>query len=288
MSALTAAVQDGMVVTRRNLIKIKRIPDLLIFSSIQPIMFVLLFAYVFGGAIDIPGVDYKEYLMAGIFTQTVAFGGGLTAIGLADDMQKGIIDRFRSLPMARSAVLVGRTTSDLLNNVLVVVIMSICGLIVGWRIRDGVLNAIAAYVLLLAFSYALSWVFAVIGLSVRSVEVAQSAGFIWLFPLTFMSNAFVATASLPSVLQPVAEWNPLSAVVAATRELFGNQGRVPTDAAFPMQHPVLVSVFWIVLLLVIFVPLSVRAGLPRERRSQPVKGFASTISTAMSLPLGAV
>jgi ABC-2 type transport system permease protein len=257
VSGLTAAAQDGLVVTKRNLIKIKRIPDLLIFSSIQPIMFVLLFAYVFGGAIDIPGVDYKEYLMAGIFTQTVAFGGGLTAIGLADDMQKGIIDRFRSLPMARSAVLVGRTTSDLLNNVLVVVIMSICGLIVGWRIRDGILNALAAYVLLLAFSYALSWVFAVIGLSVRSVEVAQSAGFIWLFPLTFLSNAFVATESLPKVLQPIAEWNPLSAVVAATRELFGNEALPMQDPSFPMQHPVLVAVFWIVLLLVVFVPLSV-------------------------------
>jgi ABC transporter DrrB family efflux protein len=258
MSVMTEALQDGMVVTKRNLIKIKRIPDLLIFSSIQPIMFVLLFAYVFGGAIKTPGVDYKEYLMAGIFTQTVAFGGGLTAIGLADDMQKGIIDRFRSLPMARSAVLVGRTTSDLLNNVLVVVIMSICGFIVGWRIRDGFLNAVVAYALLLGFSYALSWVFAVIGLSVRSVEVAQSAGFIWLFPLTFLSNAFVATESLPSWLAPVAEWNPVSSIVAASRDLFGNEGGTVTpDAAFPMHHPVLVSLFWIVLLLVIFVPLSV-------------------------------
>jgi ABC-2 type transport system permease protein len=259
VSALTAAIADGMVVTRRNLIKIARIPDLLIFSSIQPIMFVLLFAYVFGGAISPPGVDYKEFLMAGIFTQTVAFGGGLTAIGLADDMQKGIIDRFRALPMARSAVLVGRTTSDLLNNVLVVVIMSICGLIVGWRIREGFLSAVAAFVLLLAFSYALSWVFALIGLSVRSVEVAQSAGFIWLFPLTFLSNAFVPADTLPGFLKPVAEWNPVSAIVAATRDLFGNTGgTVTADAAFPMQHPVAVSVFWIVLLLVVFVPLSVR------------------------------
>jgi ABC-2 type transport system permease protein len=259
VTAVVEALQDGMVVTKRNLIKIKRIPDLLIFSSIQPIMFVLLFAYVFGGAIEVPGVDYTEFLMAGIFTQTVAFGGGLTAIGLADDMQKGIIDRFRSLPMARSAVLVGRTTSDLLNNVLVVVIMSICGLIVGWRINNGFWSALAAYALLLSFSYALSWVFAVIGLSVRSVEVAQSAGFIWLFPLTFLSNAFVPTETLPTWLQPVAEWNPVSSVVAATRELFGNTGGMPPASdAFPMQHPILVSTFWIILLLAIFVPMSVR------------------------------
>ncbi|MBA3620119.1 MAG: ABC transporter permease, partial [Acidothermales bacterium] len=162
MSALAQAAADGMVVTKRNLIKIKRIPDLLIFSSIQPIMFVLLFAYVFGSAINVPGVDYKEFLMAGIFTQTVAFGSALTAVGLADDLQKGIIDRFRSLPMARSAVLVGRTTSDLLNNVLVVVIMSVCGLLVGWRIREGLLSAVAAYALLLLFAYAMSWVSATI------------------------------------------------------------------------------------------------------------------------------
>ena len=196
MSALGYAAVDGWVVTKRNLTKIKRLPDLLIFSTIQPIMFVLLFAYVFGGAIKIEGVNYREYLMAGIFTQTVAFGAAITSIGLADDLQKGIIDRFRSLPMSRSAVLVGRTTSDLLNNGLVVIVMSICGLLVGWRIHTDVARGIAGFALLFAFGYAMSWISATIGLSVKSVEVAQSAGFIWLFPLTFLSNAFISTDQL--------------------------------------------------------------------------------------------
>src|SRR4051812_13447982 len=145
MSTVALALTDGWVVTKRNLIKIKRIPDLLIFSTVQPIMFVLLFAYVFGGAIKVDGVNYREFLMAGIFTQTVTFGSGITAIGLADDLQKGIIDRFRSLPMSRAAVLLGRTTSDLLNNVFVVFIMVLCGLLVGWRIHTSVLEAIGGF-----------------------------------------------------------------------------------------------------------------------------------------------
>jgi ABC transporter DrrB family efflux protein len=258
MTALAEGLIDGWVVAKRNLIKIKRIPDLLIFSTLQPIMFVLLFAYVFGGAISIPGVDYKEYLMAGIFTQTVAFGSGITAIGLADDLQKGIIDRFRSLPMSRAGVLVGRTTSDLLNNMLVLVIMVICGLIVGWRIHTDALQATAGFVLLLTFGYAMSWIAAVIGLSVRSVEVAQSAGLIWLFPLTFLSNAFVTSSSLPDWLQPIADWNPISAIVLALRDLWGN---APEGAArgegFPAEHPILLSVIWITIILIVFIPLAI-------------------------------
>src|SRR5205809_1820708 len=208
MSTIGLAAVDGWVVAKRNLTKIKRVPDLLIFSTIQPIMFVLLFAYVFGGAIKVTGTHYREYLMAGIFTQTVAFGAGITAIGLADDLQKGVIDRFRSLPMSRAAVLIGRTTSDLLNNVLVVIVMSVCGLIVGWRIHTDAAHAVAGFALLFAFGYAMSWISATIGLSVKSVEVAQSAGFIWLFPLTFLSNAFIPTDTLPDWLQKVADWNP--------------------------------------------------------------------------------
>jgi ABC-2 type transport system permease protein len=258
MTALTLALTDGWVVTKRNLIKIKRIPDLLIFSTIQPIMFVVLFAYVFGGAIAIPGVNYREYLMAGIFTQTVMFGAGITAIGLADDMQKGIIDRFRSLPMSRSAVLVGRTTSDLLNNVLVLVIMVICGLLVGWRTHTNAFEVAAGFLLLLGFGYAMSWVMAVIGLSVRSVEVAQTAGFIWMFPVTFLSNSFIATDTLPGWLQPVADWNPFSSIVLALRDLWGN---APAGAArgdgFPADHPLLLSVVWIVGLVVVFVPFAI-------------------------------
>src|SRR5690242_5459999 len=204
MNGLAGSLLDGWVVAKRNLIKIKRVPELLIFSTLQPIMFVLLFAYVFGGAIHVEGVNYREYLMAGIFTQTVAFGAGITGIGLADDLQKGVVDRFRSLPMSRAAVLVGRTTSDLLNNVFVVVVMSACGLLVGWRVHTNPAKVVAGFALLFLFGYAMSWVSAVIGLSVKSVEVAQSAGFIWMFPLTFLSNAFISTATLPAWLRPVA------------------------------------------------------------------------------------
>jgi ABC transporter DrrB family efflux protein len=258
MTLVAGALHDGWVVTKRNLIKIKRIPDLLIFSTIQPIMFVLLFAYVFGGAIAIPGVHYREYLMAGIFTQTVAFGSALTAIGLAEDLTKGIVDRFRSLPMSRAAVLIGRTTSDLLNNLLVVIVMSVCGLLVGWRVHTGPLGALAGFGLLFLFGYAMSWVSAVIGLSVRSVEVAQPAGFIWLFPATFLSNAFTATNTLPSWLQPVADWNPISSIVLALRDLWGNApAGLARGSGFPAQHPILLALLWSAGILVVFVPLAI-------------------------------
>jgi ABC-2 type transport system permease protein len=258
MSVVALAVQDGWVVTKRNLIKIKRIPDLLIFTTIQPIMFVLLFAYVFGGAIPIPGVNYKDYLMAGIFTQSIAFGSALTAIGLADDLQRGIVDRFRSLPMSRAAVLIGRTTSDLLNNVLVVTVMGLCGLLVGWRIHTSFPEALAGFGLLFLFGYAMSWVSAVIGLSVRSVEVAQSAGFIWLFPMTFLSNAFVSPATMAKPLQPVAEWNPISSVVLALRDLWGNSAAgVYRGTGWPSHHPFLLSALWSVGILAVFFPLAI-------------------------------
>ncbi|MEJ3748581.1 ABC transporter permease [Actinomycetes bacterium KLBMP 9797] len=259
MSARLKPVRDGLVVARRNLIKIKRVPDLLVFSTASPIMFVLLFAYVFGSAIEVPGVSYREFLMAGIFTQTVLFGATITGSGLADDIQKGIIDRFRSLPMARSAVLVGRTTSDLVNNVLVIAVMSITGLIVGWRIHSSVLEALAGFGLLLLFAYAFSWPMAVIGLSVRSPEVFNNASFMFIFPLTFIANTFVGTTNLPGPLRVFAEWNPISAVTQAARELFGNTNpAVPQPDAWPLQRPVLTSLLWIVVLLAVFVPLAVQ------------------------------
>jgi ABC-2 type transport system permease protein len=258
MSAVVMAATDGWVVAKRNLTKIKRVPDLLVFSTIQPIMFVLLFAYVFGGAIKIDGPSYREYLMAGIFTQTVAFGSAITAIGLAEDLQKGVIDRFRSLPMSRAAVLIGRTTSDLLNNLLVVVVMSVCGLLVGWRIHTDPLRGLAGFVLLFGFGYAMSWVSATIGLSVKSVEVAQSAGFIWIFPLTFLSNAFISTASLPPPLQKVADWNPISSIVLALRDLWGNSALgAQRGSGFPARHPLLLTVLWIGGILLVFLPLSI-------------------------------
>jgi ABC-2 type transport system permease protein len=259
VSAVVQAIGDGLVVARRNLIKIKRVPDLLVFSTLSPIMFVLLFAYVFGSAIQVPGVSYREFLMAGIFTQTVLFGATITGSGLALDIQRGIIDRFRSLPMARSAVLIGRTTSDLLNNVIVIVVMSVTGLLVGWRIRSSPLEALAGFGLLLLFAYAFSWMMASIGLWVRSPEVFNNASFIAVFPLTFIANTFVGTSNLPGPLKVIAEWNPVSAATQAARELFGNTNpAVPGPDALPLRHPVLTSFVWIAVILAIFVPLSIR------------------------------
>ena len=221
-------------------------------------MFVLLFAYVFGSGISVPGVSYKEFLMAGIFAQTVIFGATITGSGLAEDMQKGIIDRFRSLPMARSAVLVGRTTSDLVNNVLVLIVMSLTGLVVGWRIHSSFMEALAGFGLLLLFAYALSWGMAVIGLAIRSPEVFNQASFMVIFPVTFVANTFVPTNNMPGPLKVVAEWNPVSALTQAVRQLFGNiPAGFPQPEAWPLRHPLLVSFGWIVVMLLIFVPLAV-------------------------------
>ncbi|HEU4675618.1 MAG TPA: ABC transporter permease [Motilibacteraceae bacterium] len=259
MSTFTQAASDSLTVTRRNLIKIKRVPDLLVFSTLSPIMFVLLFAYVFGSAITGTGVDYKQFLMAGIFAQTVVFGSTITGASLAEDIQKGVIDRFRSLPMARSAVLFGRTTADVANNVIVLAVMSATGLIIGWRIRSSVGEALGAYLLLLLFAYAISWLMAVVGLSVKTPEVVNNASFIVIFPLTFIANTFVPTRNFPPVLKAIADWNPVSSVTLAARELFGNLPAGATvSGPWPLQHPVLYTLAWVVLILAVFVPLAVR------------------------------
>ena len=258
MSAPKALI-DGAIVTKRNLIKIKRVPDLLVFSTMSPIMFILLFAYVFGSAINAGGgVNYREFLIPGIFVQTVIFGSTITGAGLAEDIQKGIVDRFRSLPMARSAVLVGRTTSDLLNNVLVVVIMSVTGLLVGWRIRTGFVDAAEGYLLLLAFAYAMSWVMAYVGLIVPSPEVVNNASFMVIFPFTFIANTFVPVQGFPTVLKAIANWNPVSAVAQAAREKFGNTGTTHPIHTWPLLHPALYTLIWAVGLVALFLPLSVR------------------------------
>jgi ABC transporter DrrB family efflux protein len=244
--------------TKRNLLKIGRLPDLLVFSTIQPIMFVLLFAYIFGSAVVVPGMSYREFLIPGIFVQTVVFGATITGSGLADDIKKGIIERFRSLPISSSAVLIGRTTSDLLNNLLVVLIMAGTGLMVGWRIRSSFLEAVAGFALLLGFAYAFSWLMATVGLSVKSVEVVNNAAFIVIFPLTFIANTFVPTDGFPAVLKVFSNWNPVSALTQAVRELFGNVNpAAPPPEAWPMQNAILVSVIWIAVILVIFIPLAI-------------------------------
>jgi ABC transporter DrrB family efflux protein len=222
-------------------------------------MFVLLFAYVFGNSIDIPGGSYREFLIGGIFAQTVIFGATFTGAGIADDMQKGIINRFRSLPMSRSAVLVGRTASDVIYNVISLLIMAVTGLVVGWRINNGAVDAIAGFVLLLGFAYAFSWVMAYVGLLVPSVEVINNASFMVIFPLTFVANTFVPSENLPGVLRTFAEWNPVSAVTQAVRELFGNiPPGAPEPTVWPLQNPVLYTLLWIVVIVAVFLPLSVR------------------------------
>ncbi|MEP7021156.1 MAG: ABC transporter permease [Pseudonocardiales bacterium] len=261
MSVMTLqkTLGDGAVLAKRNLIKIKRVPDLLVFSTMSPIMFILLFAYVFGSAINVPGIGYREFLIPGIFAQTVIFGATITGAGLADDIQKGIIDRFRSLPMSRSAVLVGRTTSDVLNNVLVIVIMSLTGLAVGWRIRSSFLEAAGGFLLLLLFAYAISWIMAWVGLIVPSPEVVNNASFMIIFPLTFVANTFVPTNNFPSGLRTIANWNPVSSVTQAARQLFGNTSdKAPAPKDWSLQHPVIYTLIWVVLLLAVFIPLSVR------------------------------
>jgi len=257
--SVQSALGDGFVVAKRNLIKIKRVPDLLVFTTLSPIMFVLLFAYVFGGAITVRGSTYKEFLIAGIFAQTVVFGTTITGAGLAEDIQKGIIDRFRSLPMSPSAVLFGRTLSDIVNNVIVVVVMSLTGLAVGWRIRTSPLEALGGFLLLLAFAYAFSWVMAMVGLLAPSPEVVNNASFVVIFPLTFVANTFVPITTLPAPLQAIALWNPVSAVTEGARRLFGNiPPGTPTPDSWALQHPATYTLIWAVAILVIFVPLTTR------------------------------
>ncbi len=255
---LTLWLSDGWIVTRRNLTKLKRSPDMLIFAVLQPIMFVLLFSQIYGGSIEVEGSDYTQYLMAGIFAQTVIFGSTFSGSAMAQDLKDGIIDRFRTLPMSSSAVLIGRTNSDLVLNALSVVIMMGTGFLVGWRVTTNAASALAGVGLLLLFSYAFSWVMALLGMSVKSPEVINNASFMILFPLTFISNAFVQPQNLPGPLETFANWNPVSALVQAVRELFGNTGSVPVPDAWPMQNALPTVLVGIVLLLVIFVPLCIR------------------------------
>ncbi len=248
------AVSDTLTLTRRNLLAVTRIPEALFFATVQPIMFVLLFRYVFGGAIKVPTVEYVNFLMPGIFVQTVAFGAVSTSIGLAEDLQKGIIERFRALPMARGAVLTGRTTADVVRNVFVVVIMTVVGFLVGFRPTTGVLHYLAAIAIILLFAYALSWGFAVVGLSAPNSETAQVMSFPILFPLTFVSAAFVPVASMPSWLQGFATYQPVSVTVSACRALMIG----PAATGHPTWYWASQSLLWSIAFLVVLVPLAVR------------------------------
>jgi ABC-2 type transport system permease protein/oleandomycin transport system permease protein len=249
-------LSDTATLTRRNLLAVTRIPEALFFSTVQPIMFVLLFRYVFGGAIHTDASSYVNYLMPGIFVQTVAFGAVSTSIGLAEDLQKGLIERFRALPMSRGAVLLGRTTADLIRNIFVIVVMTVVGLLVGFRPSTGVLSYIAGVLLILFFAYALSWGFAIVGLSAPNSETAQVMSFPLIFPLTFISAAFVLPSTMPSWLQGFATYQPFSVTVSACRSLM--VGAASTGTGKSTWFWVWQALAWTVALLIVFIPLAIR------------------------------
>ncbi len=248
MSSLSMAVSDTMVLARRNLLRIPRQPDLLIAYTVQPVMFVLLFVFVFGGAIVTPGFDYVDFLMPGIIVQSIAFGGFVTALGLAEDVQKGLIDRFRSLPMSRSAVLAGRTFSDIPLNLLSLVVLLAVGIAAGFNFDSDIGKILLGIVLLLFFGYAFSWIFALIGLYSSTPETANSIGFTAIFPLTFASSVFVPAATMPDGLRQFAEANPFTTVSDAVRSLWLNT---------PPHSDVWMSFVWCVGLTAVFAPLAV-------------------------------
>jgi ABC-2 type transport system permease protein/oleandomycin transport system permease protein len=239
---------DSVTIAWRWMLAVIRNPQLLVVDTITPIMFVLLFAVVFGGAIETPGISYITFLMPGIFVQTVVFGGTSTAVGLAEDMQKGIIDRFRSLPMAPSAVLIGKTFADLLRNAYTVMVMTVVGFLVGFRFYGSVQEFALALVLITLFGYSFGWLSANIGLRAKSAQAAQGAIFIPVFPLTFVSSAFVPVETMPEWLQPIAEANPVTVVVNAARGLIVGQ---------PQMDTILLAGAWIVGLVAIFAPLAI-------------------------------
>ncbi len=250
MERFTMALNDSWVEAERHLRIIPRNVELLLFAAVQPVMFVVLFVYVFGGSIEVPGYEnYDQYLLPGIFSQSLVFGSAFTGIGLAEDLSKGLIDRLRSLPMARSAVLVGRTVSDLVRNLFTFFVMLGVAFLIGFRFEGSLLEAVQATVLLLLFSFALSWVQALIGLSVGSVEAANSAGFIWMFPMTFVSSAFIDPATLPAGLQLIAEVNPFTIVTNAARALYNGK---------PVGNNAIYSLMWSIGIIVVFAGLSIR------------------------------
>ncbi|WP_216209700.1 ABC transporter permease [Amycolatopsis aidingensis] len=256
MRSLIRVVHDSGWLAWRNLLNIRRTPGSIFSGVLQPIMFVLLLGYVFGGSLG--GDAYREYILAGIFVQTVTFNASFTTIGLANDLQRGIVDRFRALPIPRLAVILGRTTSDLTTSLISLLVISLCGLAIGWRIRGNLLDAVAGYLLVLLFAFAMSWVGAFIGLVARSVEVAQSLGLIWLFPATFISTAFVSVSAMPQPLATIAQWNPVSALAGAARELFGNPtpDTLPQPGGWPAENAVAYSLLSSGVLIAVFLTLS--------------------------------
>ncbi len=250
-------VSDSLVLARRNLSHVRQIPEKLLDVTLQPLMFVLLFAYVFGNVIAVPGGSYREYLIGGILVQTIAFGIIGPATAIATDLTEGVIDRFLSLPMARSAFLLGHLIAELMAAALGIAVLAVTGLVIGWRIHTDVPHAVAGFALLLLFAAGILWLGTLIGLTVRSAEAVTGLVFLVIFPLTFLSSAFVPLSGLSGVLQTLAEYNPISTIVAAVRTLFGNPTAIPADAGWPLLHPVPAAFAWCLLLLAITIPLTI-------------------------------
>jgi ABC transporter DrrB family efflux protein len=258
-------LQQSLTVVWRNLLHIRRMPEMLLDVTIQPVMFVLLFAYVFGGSISVAGSSYREFLLPGIMAQTMIFSSAVVAIGLTNDLAKGIVDRFKSLPMSRKSVLIGRSISSLIHSSIGIVVMALTGLLIGWRIRDGVVDGVLGFVLLLLFGFSMIWLGIWVGSLMRSVEAVNGFMFTVMFPLTFVANTFAPTESMPTWLRIIAEWNPVSALTAACRDLWGNASPPAANAQLPLQHPVVSSLLWSVVFTAVFAPLAVAAF---RRRSQ--------------------
>lgn len=259
---LLKTLDEIVVLTRRNLAHIPRQPERLAEVTVNPIMFVLLFGYVFGSAIAIPGTDasgraYREFMIGGIFVQTVAFMSITTAIGVVNDMKEGVIDRFRVLPISRISLLTARAISQMIEGFLGIAIMALAGLLVGWAPHEGLLATLAAFGLLVAFAFAMICIGVYIGQVAKQPMTAQTIGFALLFPLTFASNAFVPTDNMPTAVRVFSEWNPVSAVTAAVRDLFGNGYPTPADAPWPLHHPILATLLWTVLFTVVGLTLAV-------------------------------
>jgi ABC transporter DrrB family efflux protein len=259
-NAAAQFVGDVWVLTKRSISRIRNEPETLSNVTIQPVMFVLMFTYVFGGAIGLGGAggSYHSYLIGGMIGMSLAQTAPGTAVAVVSDMSTGLIDRFRSLPMSRAAVLTARTIADLITNAIGVVVVAIVGLAIGWRITTNAGDAIAAFALALLFGYAFTWAGVCLGMVLRSPEAAQQAGFIIFLPLTFISSAFVPTQSMPGWLQPVAEWNPMTSLAAASRQLFGNPNPAAAVHAWPEQQPELAVLAWSIGMLAVFAPLAVR------------------------------
>jgi len=256
----TNIAQQSWIMVKRNMIHTKRMPEMLSDVTTQPIMFVLLFAFVLGASItNAGGASYREFLLPGIQAQNIVFTAFVVASGITSDIEKGVIDRFRSLPISRSSVLIGRSISSLMHSSIGIVVMALTGLAIGWRIRGSIAEAVLAFALVLVFGFGIIWFGILVGSLMRSVEAVNGTMFTVLFPITFLANTFAPTEPMSHWLRVVAEWNPVSSLAQAMRELWGNGGPAPESAQLPLHHPVLATILWSLVLTAVFAPFALRA-----------------------------